>query len=224
MEEICMKISFSTLACPEYSWSDIYSMAKDIGFNGIEIRGLGNDIFAVNAQPFSDNKITETIRTLQRLNLEIPCLSSGCGLKYIENTEANLNEIAQYIELAKKLNTPYIRILADREPMPIDEVDDDAVCEVLKKAAELAEGTDVTLLVETNGVYSDTKRLRKLIDKVNSEHVAVLWDVHHPYRYANEAPDEPIKNLGSLIGSVSFLLLKSKVFAGEITISIFSLL
>ena len=42
-----MKISFSTLACPEYSWSDIYSMAKDIGFNGIEIRGLGNDIFAV---------------------------------------------------------------------------------------------------------------------------------------------------------------------------------
>jgi hypothetical protein len=55
MEEICMKISFSTLACPEYSWSDIYSMAKDIGFNGIEIRGLGNDIFAVNAQPFSDN-------------------------------------------------------------------------------------------------------------------------------------------------------------------------
>jgi len=194
-----MKISFSTLACPEYSWSDIYSMAKDIGFNGIEIRGLGNDIFAVNAQPFSDNKITETIKTLQRLNLEIPCLSSGCGLKYIEKTEENLNEIAQYIELAQKLNTPYIRILADREPMPIDEVDDDAVCEVLKKAAQLAEGTNVTLLVETNGVYSDTKRLKKLIDKVNNSHVAVLWDVHHPYRYANEAPDEPIKNLGSLI-------------------------
>ena len=88
-----MKISFSTLACPEYSWSDIYSMAKDIGFHGIEIRGLGDDIFAVNAQPFSDNKITETIKTLQRLNLEIPCLSSGCALKNIENTEVNLNEI-----------------------------------------------------------------------------------------------------------------------------------
>ena len=194
-----MKISFSTLACPEYSWSDIYSMAKDIGFHGIEIRGLGDDIFAVNAQPFSDNKITETIKTLQRLNLEIPCLSSGCALKNIENTEVNLNEISQYIELAKKLNTPYIRILADREPMPVGEVDDNAVCEVLKKAAALAENTNVTLLVETNGVYSDTKRLKKLIDAVDSDHVAVLWDVHHPYRYANESPEESVMNLGSLI-------------------------
>ena len=44
-----MKISFSTLACPDYSWVDIYSMAKDLGFGGIEIRGLGQDIFAVNA-------------------------------------------------------------------------------------------------------------------------------------------------------------------------------
>ena len=194
-----MKISFSTLACPEYSWSDIYSMAKDIGFDGIEIRGLGDEIFAVNAQPFSDNKISETIATLKRLNLEIPCLSSGCSLKYIDKTESNLNEISQYIKIADKLNTPYIRILADREPMPRGEVDDKEVANVLKRAASMTEGTNVTLLVETNGVYSDTKRLKRLIDSVGSEHVAVLWDIHHPYRYAGEAPEESVNNLGSLI-------------------------
>lgn len=194
-----VKISFSTLACPEYSWSDIYSMAKDIGFDGIEIRGLGNEIFAVNAQPFSENKISETIKTLERLNLEIPCLSSGCGLKYLDKTEENLNEISQYIALAIKLKTPFIRILADREPMPNGEVNDAEICSVLKKAAIMAEGTDITLLVETNGVYSDTKRLRKLIDSVNSKHIAVLWDVHHPYRYGNEEPEETVKNLDSLI-------------------------
>ncbi len=194
-----MKISFSTLACPEYSWSDIYSMAKDIGFDGIEIRGLGNEIFAVNAQPFSDNKISETISTLKRLNLEIPCLSSGCSLKYLDKTEINLNEISQYITLANKLNTPYIRILADREPMPNGEVDDEAIAKVLKRAAAMTEGTNVTLLVETNGVYSDTKRLKRLIDAVNSAHVAVLWDIHHPYRYAGESPEESVRNLGSLI-------------------------
>ena len=47
---ISMKISFSTLACPDFSWTDIYTMAKDLGFGGIEIRGLGEDIFAVNAR------------------------------------------------------------------------------------------------------------------------------------------------------------------------------
>ncbi len=40
-----MKFSFSTLACPPTTWADIYSMAKDLGFDGIEVRGLGNDIF-----------------------------------------------------------------------------------------------------------------------------------------------------------------------------------
>ena len=32
-----MKISFSTLACPDYSWTEIYTMAKDLGFDGIEV-------------------------------------------------------------------------------------------------------------------------------------------------------------------------------------------
>ena len=46
-----MKIGFSTLSCPDWSWTDIYSMAKDFKFDGIEIRGLGNEIFSVKAQP-----------------------------------------------------------------------------------------------------------------------------------------------------------------------------
>ena len=47
-----MKLSFSTLACPGYSWAEIYSTAKDFGFHGIEMRGLGDDIFSVHASPF----------------------------------------------------------------------------------------------------------------------------------------------------------------------------
>ncbi|HBK67299.1 MAG TPA: sugar phosphate isomerase/epimerase, partial [Firmicutes bacterium] len=49
-----MKIAFSTLGCPDFSWTDIYSMAKDLGFNGIEVRGLGSEIFAIKAQPFTE--------------------------------------------------------------------------------------------------------------------------------------------------------------------------
>ncbi|MDD6312697.1 MAG: AMP-binding protein [Firmicutes bacterium] len=194
-----MKISFSTLACPEYSWSDIYSMAKDIGFDGIEIRGLGQDIYAVNAQPFSDAKIVETIGLLQKLGIEIACLSSGCPLNDLGKTEENISEVANYIELAKKLGTPYIRILCDGNPEPAEEIDDEKIAEVLKRLAKTAEGTRVTLLVETNGAYSDTKRLKALLDKVASPAVAALWDVHHPYRYAGEKALEPIENLGSYI-------------------------
>lgn len=194
-----MKLSFSTLACPDASWTDIYSMAKDLHFDGIEIRGLGEDIYAFNAHPFKDSHISETIAKLSELELSIPCFSSGCCLKYKDEYDNIISEITQYTVLAEKLSTPYVRILADREPMPVDEVDDDYIVSVLKKLAEIAAEHNVTLLVETNGVYADTERLKKVIEAVDSEYVAVLWDIHHPYRYMHESPETTVSNIGRYI-------------------------
>jgi fatty-acyl-CoA synthase len=198
-----MKISFSTLACPEFSWTDIYSMAKDLGYDGIEVRGLGDTIYAYAAKPFTDSEMPKTKKTLGRLGLEIPCLSSACVMKYAGRLEENLAEIREYVALAKKLDTPFIRVLADKEPAPgkgaLGDVDDNVVIESLRAAAKIAEEADVYLLAETNGVYSDTKRLKKVLDAVGSKCVAALWDMHHPYRFANESPIETVANLGSYI-------------------------
>jgi len=194
-----MKIAFSTLGCPDFSWPDIYSMAKDLGFDGIEIRGLGNDIFAVKAQPFTEDQLAQTAQKLSSLRLKIPCLSSSCCLKFAEMAEDNYLEIVQYIILASKFGTPYIRILADLEPQPNGEVDDSVVLAALQRLIPVAEEKGVTLLVETNGVYSDTARLRGLLDHVASDSVAALWDIHHPYRYAGESPGKTVQNLGAYI-------------------------
>ena len=71
-----MKLAFSTLGCPDFDWSDIYSMAKDFGFNGIELRGLGDEIFSIHAHPFRRENIESTRKQLSALRLEICCLSS----------------------------------------------------------------------------------------------------------------------------------------------------
>ncbi len=194
-----MKIAFSTLGCPDFSWTDIYSMAKDLGFDGIEIRGLGNEIYAVKAQPFTEAQLPQTIRELSKLRLEIPCLSSGCCLKFSEKTENNCSEIKEYITLASKLGTPYVRVLADLEPQPNGEVDDQKVIDALSQLIPYAEEKGVMLLIETNGVYSNTDRLRRLLDHIASDAVAALWDTHHPYRFAGETPGKTVQNLGAYI-------------------------
>ena len=51
-----LKISFSTLACPEWSWPDIYSIAKDFKFNGIEVRGIGDELFSAKTKPFAEQR------------------------------------------------------------------------------------------------------------------------------------------------------------------------
>ena len=194
-----MKLAFSTLGCPNFSWAEIYSMAKDLGFDGIEIRGLGEDIFAVKAKPFTDEQLPQTIEKLNSLNLEIPCLSSGCCLKYPEKEEENVIEITQYIMLAAKLGTPFVRILADQSPEPGSEVDDEVILKVLGRLIPVAEKNNVTLLIETNGVYSDTSRLCNLLNHAASDFVAALWDIHHPYRFAGESPEKTVQNLGAYI-------------------------
>ena len=194
-----MKISFSTIACPDYSWVDIYSMAKDLGLDGIEIRGMGDDFAAYKAMPFTEANRPKTMAKLKALNIEIPCLSSGCCLKFKEKEAETIAELTEYCKLAQQINAPYIRVLADLEAAPNGEVDDAYVAEQLKKLAPIAAQYDVTLLVETNGVYSDTRRLRALLDSVNSHKIAALWDMHHPYRFAGESPEQTVANLGELI-------------------------
>ena len=194
-----MKISFSTIACPDYSWVDIYSMAKDLGFDGIEIRGMGDDFAAYKAMPFTEANRPKTMAKLKALNIEIPCLSSGCCLKNREREAETIEELTEYCKLAQQINAPYIRVLADLEAAPNGEVDDAYVAQQLRKLAPIAEEYDVTLLVETNGVYSDTRRLRALLDNVGSHKIAALWDMHHPYRFAGESPEQTVANLGERI-------------------------
>ena len=194
-----MKLSFSTLACPDFSWTEIYSMAKDFGLDGIEIRGLGDEISAIHAIPFTDAKLSSTVSKLKELNLSISCLSSGCALKFKEKEADNIAELKQYIRLAQKLSTPFIRILGDLEPQPLGEVDDAYIVNLLKRLAPEAIAAGVTLLVESNGVYSDTQRLRRLLDAVNSTGVSALWDINHPYRFMGESPEKTVDNLGDYI-------------------------
>ena len=78
-------------------------------------------------------------------------------------------------------------------------MDDQVVLETLRALVPYAEENDVTLLVETNGVYTDTARLRELLDQIESDNVAALWDIHHPYRFAGESPEQTVQNLGAYI-------------------------
>ncbi len=194
-----MKLAFSTVGCPDFNWSDIYSMAKDLGFQGIEMRGIGNELFSVHAKPFKAENIEQTVANLKKLHLEIPCLSSGCSLKYPEKKAETIAELREYIILAQKLGTPYIRVLADENAEANGPVDDELVLSSLQELVPFAEESGVTLLVETNGVYADTARLKSLLDRITSDNVAALWDLHHPYRFHGEQPEETIRNLGAYI-------------------------
>jgi len=193
-----MKISFSTLGCPDWSWEDMLSTAKDIGFDGIEVRGIGNELYAPKVKQFAAENIELTKKKLVKIGIEIPCLTSACQLFDKANIEKQLQEGTDYIELAAKLETPYIRVLGDAQPHPSD-VDVNFVIENLKLLSENAKSKGVKLLIETNGAFADSGVLKAALEAVDSSSVGVLWDVHHPYRFFNESIEQTYENLKDYI-------------------------
>ncbi|HZK21881.1 MAG TPA: AMP-binding protein, partial [Oscillospiraceae bacterium] len=60
----------------------------------------------------------------------------------------------------------------------------------------------VTLLIETAGIYADTRRLSNLLNLFANDNLAALWDFHHPYNLFGESPEQTVTNLGAHIRHV----------------------
>ncbi|MDD2648569.1 MAG: sugar phosphate isomerase/epimerase [Eubacteriales bacterium] len=208
-----MKLSFSTLGCPRWTWREIVSTAHDLGYDGIEVRGVGKDISVPSVPEFSEANWKKTAASLEKLGLEIPCLSSDLCIHVRESAEHTHREAAAYCALAKRMNVKYIRIMGTAAvPQPMGRVDEAFVRDEAALLSEIAAENGVTLLIETNGVWASSERLARLIDDVGSENVQALWDVHHPYRFMGEKPQDTIANLGKHIRHVH---MKDSVWDGD---------
>jgi fatty-acyl-CoA synthase len=180
-----MKFGFSTLGCPGWLWKEIVSAAKDLGYDGIEMRGLGDEIYLPRVKTFAPANIPNILAELQKLNLEIPCLTTGAFLFDPARKDDAIREIRDYLDLAGQLKVPYIRVLGDKEPDP-GPADQALVEENLRAILPEAVRRGVVLLLESNGVYANSGALKALMEKINHPNLAVLWDIHHPYRYYQE--------------------------------------
>lgn len=195
-----MKLSFSTVGCPGWSWFDIVAAAADLGYAGIEMRGVGDDLFRPDIRVFQPDSLPKTRAALERRGLQITCLASDVHLHDpAQDCGAILN---RYLLLAQGLGVPGIRILGDNWGEPSPDIDAALVERRLAELAPLAQNAGVQLWVESNGVWADTARLKALIEAVGSSFVGVVWDIHHPYRYFGETPQTTAANIGPFVRHV----------------------
>lgn len=193
-----MKLAFSTLGCPGWSWNEIYATAKDLGMSGIEVRGVGRELYAPKAKPFLPESIETTKKQLVGLNVAICMLTSGATLG-IGDTAASMAEAKAYIDLAALLGVPYVRVMIAPHPEPV-EGEDIAKCGMLYgQLCAYAAPKGVTPLLETNGELAQSEVMAELMRTVPQENKGVLWDIHHPYRFFEEQPAETYANIGQWV-------------------------
>ncbi len=190
-----MKFSFSTIGCPSWSWGEILSAAHDLHYDGIEIRGLGKELYAPRVPIFQPEQWPETEKRLKSLGVAISCLTSACYLFDKKDQAAMLQMGRDYIDAASRIGAPNIRVMGDQGVEPGDDIDIDYVAENLKTLAVYAQGKQVRVLLETNGVFACTKTCADVLRQVDEPAAGILWDVHHPYRFMSEDAAESYANI-----------------------------
>lgn len=196
-----MKLAFSTNGWNDFDWADFYVTAKDVSFDGIEIHDIKREVFSGKNRPFNNENIVETSRKIQQMGLSIPALDTTCDLGDAGKTEENIAEIREYIRIAAILHCPAIRLRAGKN-IKDTEISEEAVIECIKATFKEADENKVSLLIETVGAYTDTEKLRNVLNVFARDNVAALWDIHHTVRHGNETPEKTIQNLGAYVKHV----------------------
>ncbi|WP_010278229.1 sugar phosphate isomerase/epimerase family protein [Paenibacillus senegalensis] len=193
-----MKLSFTTLGCPDWDLETIVTNAKAYGYDGVDFRGLQGEMEIYNLPEFS-SRLEETKQQLREAGLEITCFSSSVKLFNVEGHAANLEEITRYAKLCEQFGTRYIRVFGGR----IGETDRQeaarSMAQHLQDLSRIAKAHGVTLLLETHDDWLSHEDVSLLLDLAGNASIDVLWDVHHPYRMLSEQPEETWKALGSRI-------------------------
>jgi len=202
-----MKLAFSTIGCPGLDWAETCKLAREQGYAGFEVRDLGPRTLTYGK--FASSNKAATRAELESQGLRLTCFSIGKDVRgQIPDRRGDLldpdtakcaRETARhYIKMAAGLGCPCVRLQID--DFFKDAAGDDAtVLGALEELVPFADVLGVTLLVETKGVYSDTKRLRALLARFRSNAVGALWDVDHTSHSGGETPAQTVENLGGLI-------------------------
>lgn len=194
-----MKLAFSTLGCPEWEWDDVLSAAADLGYNGVEIRGLSNELYAPAIPEFAHRHLGQTKEQLARLGLSIPCLASACVFGAESGYHSAMAEGRAYIDTAKAVGAQFVRVMCEGTAAPEKNVDTSLVKKALAELGAYAAPKGVTVLLETNGWYADSGRLAQLYAEIEEPGLGILWDVHHPYRFFGESPSLTVSRIGKWI-------------------------
>lgn len=191
-----MKLSISTLACPDWSLDQVVAACVSAGIEGIDLRGLGGEIDITRLPQFNDG-LADTMALLREHGLELPCFNTSVTLvsPSPQRWQDMLDEAFRYATLAEKTQTPYLRIFGGAMPKGISEEEALAMASRhLRQVIKVCRPRGVMALLETHDIWATSGAVRRLLHELDPTEAGVLWDVEHPVR-AGEAPADTAASL-----------------------------
>jgi sugar phosphate isomerase/epimerase len=179
LDEILMKLAFSTLGCPNWELDQIVATAQRLGYDGVELRAVGGSLDLLDRPEFRSGRLQAARALFVESNLEICCVDTSCAFHSPSREErsAQVESALRHGELAAELGAPSIRVFPDKiQPGATRDETRDYICECLRQVAERMP-REVCVALETHGDFARTEATVEIVTLVNHPRLKVIWDV-----------------------------------------------
>ncbi|MEZ6163534.1 MAG: sugar phosphate isomerase/epimerase family protein [Phycisphaerales bacterium] len=203
-----MKIAFSTLACPDMPLDRVVSLASRCGYLGVDMRSftdegerMANDPMSLDPAQvdsiFDDAGIIPLCLSTS-VRYDAPIDPPVIGRVWV-NEEAGVPETKSFVDMADRAGVKFVRVFGYQLPAAEPRTwSMRRVVERLTLAAQTCRNTDVRLLVENAGSFSQAEALRELIERVNSQWLGASYNIQAAVN-AGECPLHAVETLGDTL-------------------------
>lgn len=196
-------LGFSTIGCPDWTFQQVVDFGASHGYTGLEIRGIKRQMDLTKCDEFSSpEKIKATLSLMGEKNLKFTNLGSSAKMHFADGAERekNLAEARAFIDLAQKINCPFVRVFPNEFPKDQDRNKTmDIVSKNLLILGEYAKERNVTVLMETHGDFSRSEDVLKVMKAASHPNIGLVWDIANMWTETKESPLEVYKKLKKYI-------------------------
>jgi sugar phosphate isomerase/epimerase len=172
-----MKLAFSTLGCPAWSWSQILHFAKDQGYDGIEIRGIQEALSAESVQAVFKGEEQSTKDFLKENPINLICLGSSVKLHDTQSWPQAIEEIKHSLQICEEFHIPAIRVFGDKIGT---EHPSQVIARVIERLHLLcALCCETSIFLEIHGDFSTIETLLPIVSQMQEPNFGIIWDVEH---------------------------------------------
>jgi fatty-acyl-CoA synthase len=142
--------------------------------------------------------IEATKNKFKNAGLFLSMLASNAVIGVPETAQSAKKEAFDYIDLAGSIRIPYVRIMISPRP-EADNADIGCAVSAYAEICAYAKDKGVTPLIETNGIFAESRVLAEFMAQIPSENKGVLWDINHPFRFFGESAKQVFGNIGKYV-------------------------
>lgn len=196
-------LSFSTLGCPDWTFSQTMDFAAQHGYKGLELRGIQRQMDLPQCPEFNTAESRrKTLAAMKEKGLSFVNLGSSATLHFPEGEERqkHLADGKQFIDLAQQIGCPYIRVFPNNFPKDRDKKETmSLISKGLSELGDYARDKGVTVLMETHGDAVWIADVVTIMQAANHPNVGLVWDPVNMWTVTKESPAEAYKALKGYI-------------------------